>query len=61
MRREQRDSRVWGWVLGHVHAPPARRARSAGIAVLAMLAIPALGMHTKVPAWTTLPRDPSRC
>ncbi len=56
VRREQRDSRVWGWVLGHVMRRPLV-ALIAGVSVLAMLAIPALGMHTKVTGINDLPRD----
>ena len=47
LHREERDSRVWGFVLGHAMRRPAL-ALVAGIAVLAALAFPALGMKTKV-------------
>ncbi len=56
MRREQRDSRVWGWVLGHVMRRPLVALLS-GVFVLALLAIPALGMHTKVTGINDMPRD----
>jgi RND superfamily putative drug exporter len=56
MRREERDSRVWGFVLGHVLRRPAV-ALVGGIAVLAALAIPAIGMHTKVTGMEDIPRD----
>ena len=46
LRREERDSRVWGFVLGHVLRRPVA-ALVAGVGVLAVLALPALGMHTK--------------
>ena len=58
LRREERDSRVWGFVLGHVHAPPASSRSSPASRVLAALALPALGMHTKSDRHrTTSPRD----
>ena len=46
LKREERDSRVWGFVLGHVMRRPVV-ALVAGVAVLVVLALPALGMHTK--------------
>ena len=46
LKREERDSRVWGFVLGHVMRRPVV-ALVAGVAVLALLALPAVGMHTK--------------
>jgi RND superfamily putative drug exporter len=56
MRREERDSRVWGFVLGHVLRRPVV-ALVGGIAVLAALAIPAIGMHTKVTGMEDISRD----
>jgi uncharacterized membrane protein YdfJ with MMPL/SSD domain len=56
MRREERDSRVWGFVLGHVLRRPVV-ALVAGVAVLAALAFPAIGMHTKVTGMEDIPRD----
>ncbi len=46
LKREERDSRVWGFVLGHVMRRPVV-ALLGGVAVLVVLALPALGMHTK--------------
>jgi uncharacterized membrane protein YdfJ with MMPL/SSD domain len=46
LKREERDSRVWGFVLGHVMRRPVV-ALVAGVAILALLALPAVGMHTK--------------
>jgi uncharacterized membrane protein YdfJ with MMPL/SSD domain len=46
LKREERDSRVWGFVLGHVMRRPVV-SLVAGVAVLVVLALPALGMHTK--------------
>jgi uncharacterized membrane protein YdfJ with MMPL/SSD domain len=46
MHREERDSRVWGFVLGHVMRRPLV-ALVAGVAILVALALPAVGMHTK--------------
>jgi RND superfamily putative drug exporter len=46
LKREERDSRVWGFVLGHVMRRPLV-SLIAGVAVLIVLALPALGMHTK--------------
>jgi uncharacterized membrane protein YdfJ with MMPL/SSD domain len=46
LKREERDSRVWGFVLGHVMRRPVV-ALVAGVAILVVLALPALGMHTK--------------
>ncbi|MDX6535929.1 MAG: hypothetical protein QOD37_270 [Gaiellales bacterium] len=46
LKREERDSRVWGFVLGHVMRRPLV-ALLGGVAVLVVLALPALGMHTK--------------
>jgi RND superfamily putative drug exporter len=56
MRREERDSRMWGFVLGHVLRRPVV-ALVAGLAVLAALAVPAIGMHTKVTGMEDIPRD----
>jgi RND superfamily putative drug exporter len=46
LKREERDSRLWGFVLGHVMRRPVV-ALVAGVAILAALALPAVGMHTK--------------
>jgi uncharacterized membrane protein YdfJ with MMPL/SSD domain len=46
LRREERDSRVWGFVLGHVMRRPVV-ALVAGVGILVALALPALGMHTQ--------------
>ncbi|HET6173616.1 MAG TPA: MMPL family transporter [Gaiellales bacterium] len=46
LKREERDSRVWGFVLGHVMRRPVV-ALVGGVAILVVLALPALGMHTK--------------
>jgi uncharacterized membrane protein YdfJ with MMPL/SSD domain len=46
LKREERDSRVWGFVLGHVMRRPVV-ALLGGVAILVVLALPALGMHTK--------------
>jgi len=56
MRRSDRDSRVWGFVLGHVMRRPLI-SLLAGVGVLVALALPALGMHTKVTGIADLPRD----
>ncbi len=56
LKREERDSRVWGFVLGHVMRRPLV-ALLAGVAVLAALAFPALGMHTKTTGIGDLSRD----
>ncbi len=56
IKREERDSRVWGFVLGHVLRRPVV-ALVAGVAVLAALAVPAIGMHTKVTGLEDIPRD----
>jgi RND superfamily putative drug exporter len=56
MRREERDSRIWGFVLGHVLRRPVV-ALVGGIAVLAALAVPAIGMHTKVTGMEDISRD----
>jgi uncharacterized membrane protein YdfJ with MMPL/SSD domain len=56
MKREERDSRVWGFVLGHVLRRPVV-ALVGGVAVLAALAVPAIGMHTKVTGMEDIPRD----
>ncbi len=56
MRREERDSRAWGFVLGHVLRRPVV-ALAAGVAVLAALAVPAIGMHTKVTGKEDISRD----
>ncbi len=47
LHREERDSRIWGFVLGHAMRRPVV-ALVAGIAILAALAFPALSMKTKV-------------
>ena len=46
LKREERDSRVWGFVLGHVMRRPLV-SLIAGVAILVALALPALDMHTK--------------
>ncbi len=46
LKREERDSRVWGFVLGQVMRRPVV-ALVGGVAVLIVLALPALGMNTK--------------
>jgi uncharacterized membrane protein YdfJ with MMPL/SSD domain len=46
LKREERDSRVWGFVLGHVMRRPLV-ALIAGVGILIVLALPAVGMHTK--------------
>ena len=46
LKREERDSRIWGFVLGHVMRRPLV-ALVAGVGILVVLALPALGMHTK--------------
>ena len=46
LNREERDSRVWGFLLGHVLRRPLV-ALLAGVGVLVALALPAIGMHTK--------------
>jgi RND superfamily putative drug exporter len=56
LKREERDSRMWGFVLGHVLRRPVV-ALVAGLAVLAALAVPAIGMHTKVTGMEDIPRD----
>jgi RND superfamily putative drug exporter len=56
LKREERDSRAWGFLLGHVLRRPVV-ALVAGVGVLVALAIPALGMHTKVTGIADLPRS----
>jgi RND superfamily putative drug exporter len=56
LKREERDSRVWGFVLGHVLRRPVV-ALIAGVGALVALAVPALGMHTKVTGIADLPRS----
>ena len=57
MRREQRDSRVWGWVLGHVMRRPLV-ALIGGVAVLlALWPSRPLGMHTKQTGIDDISRD----
>jgi uncharacterized membrane protein YdfJ with MMPL/SSD domain len=46
LKREERDSRAWGFVLGHVMRRPLV-ALLAGVGILVVLALPALGMQTK--------------
>ena len=46
LKREERDSRIWGFVLGHVMRRPLV-ALLAGVGVLVLLALPAIGMQTK--------------
>jgi uncharacterized membrane protein YdfJ with MMPL/SSD domain len=46
LKREERDSRVWGFVLGHVMRRPVV-ALVAGVGILVVLALPVLGMQTK--------------
>jgi uncharacterized membrane protein YdfJ with MMPL/SSD domain len=46
LKREERDSRLWGFVLGHVMRRPLV-ALVAGVGILIVLALPAMGMHTK--------------
>ena len=46
LKREERDSRIWGFVLGHVMRRPLV-ALIAGVGILAVLALPAIGMQTK--------------
>ena len=61
LKREERDSRVWGFVLGHVMRRPLV-ALVAGVGILVVLALPALGMHTKQTGiGRHLPQAPSRC
>jgi uncharacterized membrane protein YdfJ with MMPL/SSD domain len=54
--RTQRDSRLWGMVLGRVLRRPVV-SLVAGVAVLVALALPALGMQTKVTGIADIPRD----
>src|SRR5262249_2867446 len=56
LKREERDSRAWGFLLGHVLRRPVV-ALVAGVGVLVALAVPALGMHTKVTGIADLPRS----
>ena len=46
LKREERDSRIWGFVLGHVMRRPLV-ALVAGVGILVVLALPAIGMQTK--------------
>jgi len=46
LKREERDSRIWGFVLGHVMRRPLV-ALLAGVGILVALALPAIGMQTK--------------
>jgi RND superfamily putative drug exporter len=46
LKREERDSRLWGFVLSHVMRRPVV-ALVAGVGILVVLALPAMGMHTK--------------
>ncbi len=46
LKREERDSRIWGFVLGHVMRRPVV-ALAAGVGILVVLALPAIGMQTK--------------
>jgi uncharacterized membrane protein YdfJ with MMPL/SSD domain len=46
LKREERDSRIWGFVLGHVMRRPVV-ALVAGVGILVVLALPAIGMQTK--------------
>jgi uncharacterized membrane protein YdfJ with MMPL/SSD domain len=56
LRRPAGDSRIWGAILRPVlRWPAAAAALSAGL--LAVLAVPALQMHTKLPSFTDLPRS----
>ena len=53
---ENGESRVWGAVIDRVmRRPKLAAALSAGL--LVALALPALGMHTELPGYETLPRD----
>ena len=56
LKREERDSRVWGFVLGHVMRRPLV-SLVAGVGILVALALPALGMHTKQTGLDDISRD----
>jgi uncharacterized membrane protein YdfJ with MMPL/SSD domain len=55
-RTEARDSRVWGWVIDRVMKRPVVAVVLAG-GLLVALAIPALGMQTKLSGTEDLPKD----
>ena len=55
-RSEARDSRVWGWTVDRVMRRPLVAVVVAG-GLLVALAIPALGMQTKLSGTEDLPKD----